>query len=357
MRIAQLAPLQERVPPPRYGGTELVVSVLTEELVRRGHEVTLFASGDSITSARLRAIWPHGLRTSTDVANSQPYEWVHVAAALEAAEEFDIVHNHQGELAMAVSNLVSTPMLTTVHNPVTKDLRIVWDRYDGFYNTVSKSAKKGMPDKNYVGPIYNSIDVASYPYVEAKDDYLLFVGRMSRDKGPHFAIEVARKLGKKLIMAAKVGVEDVRHFNLVVKPMIDGRQIQYLGEADAEAKRMLYARASCLLFPITWNEPFGLVLVEAMACGTPVIAFRHGAAPEIVADGKTGYLVDDADEMARAVMKINKIDPSVCRAHVECKFDAPRLADDYLLAYQLVLERSPRTRRVATDLRRWGQLR
>ncbi len=342
MRIAQLAPVQESVPPPRYGGTELVVSVLTEELVRRGHEVTLFASGDSVTSARLRYVCPSSLRTATDIVNHQPYEWAHVGFALESANEFDIIHNHQGELAMAMSNIVTTPMLTTIHNPVTKDLSVVWRQYDGFYNTVSKAAKRGMPDKNYVGAIYNSINVSSYPYSEEKDDYLLFVGRMSKDKGPHLAIEVARRLGKKLIMAAKVGLEDVDHYNNVVKPMIDGKQVVYIGEADAQTKKQLYAKASCLIFPIIWNEPFGLVLVEAMACGTPVVSFKYGAAPEIIEHGKTGYLVDESDEMIKAVLEIDKIDPSECRRHVERNFDAPRLADDYLAAYQFVLDRSPR---------------
>lgn len=338
MKIAQLAPLQESVPPPRYGGTELVVSVLTEELVRRGHDVTLFASGDSVTSARLRSVCPRSLRTASDIRNPSPYEWVHVGIALEAASEFDIIHNHQGELAMAMSNAIATPMLTTVHNPVTEDLRVVWSHYNGFYNTVSKAAKKGMPDKNYVGTVYNSIDVSSYPYCPQKDDYLLFLGRMSRDKGPHLAIEVARKLGKKLIMAAKVGVEDVEHFDNVVRPMIDGRQVEYLGEVDTQTKKALCAKASCLLFPITWDEPFGLVLVEAMACGTPVISFKYGAAREVVAHGKTGYLVDDCDDMVRAVLEIDKIDPADCRAHAVRNFDAPRMADDYLDAYKFVLD-------------------
>lgn len=338
MRIAQLAPLQESVPPPRYGGTELVVSVLTEELVRRGHDVTLFASGDSVTSARLCHVFPRSLRTAADIANPHPYEWVHVEAALEMAHEFDIIHNHQGELAMAMGNLVETPMLTTAHNPVTRDLRIVWDRYRGFYNTVSRAAKNGMPDRNFIGVIYNAINVSSYPFCAAKDDYLLFIGRMSRDKGPHLAIEVAKRLGKKLVMAAKIGAEDVEHFNNVVKPMIDGRLVEYIGEVDVDMKKKLFAKASCVLFPIIWNEPFGLVPVEAMACGTPVISFRSGAAPEVIVHERTGFIVDDLDEMAKAVSRVDRIDPAVCRAHVEANFDAPRMADDYLEAYSLVID-------------------
>ena len=340
MRIAQLAPLWERVPPPAYGGIEVVVHVLTEELVRRGHEVTLFASGDSLTTARLISVWDRSLRTAADIVNPAPYEWLHVAEALSRAHEFDIIHNHQGELAMAFANLVDTPMLTTVHNPPPKDSRIVWEHYRGFYNTVSRSGRKGLPRKNYLGVVYNSIDVDSFPFTEKKDGYLLYLGRMSRVKGPHVAIEVARRLGRKLVMAGKVGVEDVDHFTRVVGPMIDGKLVQYLGEADGDLKRKLYSSASCLLFPIRWNEPFGLVLVEAMACGTPVVAFNEGAAPEIIVDGQTGYLVNDLDEMVSAVRKVDQIDPSVCRQHVQDRFNVQRLADDYLAMYDLALQMS-----------------
>ncbi|MBI2954020.1 MAG: glycosyltransferase, partial [Chloroflexi bacterium] len=230
----------------------------------------------------------------------------------------------------------------TAHNPVTKDLVPVWRRYNGFYNTISKAAKRDMPDKNYIGAIYNSIDVASYPYSEAKDEYLLFLGRMSKDKGPHIAIQVAKKLGRKLIMAAKIGAEDVEHYRNVVKPMIDGRLIEYVGEVDASTKKELCSKAAGLLFPIIWNEPFGLAPVEAMACGTPVVSFKNGAAPEIVVSGKTGFLVDDADEMVQAVRDLDKINPLDCRKHVVRNFDAPRLADDYLAAYQFILDRVSR---------------
>ncbi|MBI4318016.1 MAG: glycosyltransferase family 4 protein [Chloroflexi bacterium] len=338
MRIAQVAPLQERVPPERYGGTEAVVHVLTEELVRRGHQVTLFASGDSITSAELVSVWPHSLRTARHIVNQQPYEWLHAGAALEMAEQFDILHNHQGELMIAMSRLVTTPMLTTTHNPASKDLRFAWQYYQGFYNTVSKAAKRGMPYPNWVGAIYNAIDVASFPFSDRKDDYMLFVGRMSADKGPHTAIDVAKRLGRKLLIAGKVGVEDEEHFENVVKPMIDGKVVEFLGEADSTMKRHLYAGASCVLFPITWNEPFGLVIIEAMACGTPVVAFNAGAVPELLVHGETGFIVNDIDEMIQAVRRVDRIDPRRCRDHVAQHFDAPRLADDYLAAYQFVLE-------------------
>ncbi len=337
MRIAQLAPLWETVPPPAYGGIEAVVYVLTEELVRRGHQVTLFASGDSLTSAHLNSVWPVSLRTAPEIVNIHPYQWLHVANALSNASGFDIIHNHQGELAMAFGSLIDTPMLTTVHNPPTRDSRIVWERYRWYYNTVSRSGKKGMPDRNYLGVVYNSIDVSAYPFSARKDGYLLYLGRMSREKGPEVAIEVARRLGQKLIMAGKVGVEDVDHFTQVVKPMIDGNLVEFIGEADSKLKRQLYLGASCLLFPIKWNEPFGLVIVEAMACGTPVVAFRQGAAREIILNGKTGYLVKNLDEMVSAVQMVESIDPAACRQSVEEKYTPSRLATDYLSLYQKIL--------------------
>ena len=342
MRILQLAPLWETVPPPAYGGTEAVVSVLVEELVRRGHQVTLCASGDSITSAQLFSVYPRSLRTADDLLDRQPYDWMHLALSLrEASSGYDIIHNHAGEPAMAMSHLVDLPMLTTTHCLITPDTRFIWDHYRGWYNTISRSARLTMPQVRggtYAGVVYNAIDVQSFPYEEDKEDYMLFLSRVAPDKGTHLAIEVARRTGLRLVIAAKVDRADRDYFHEVVEPLIDGKLVQFLGEADAALKRKLYAKARCLLLPICWEEPFGLVIPEAMACGTPVIAFRRGAAPEIVADGETGYLVDDVEGMVRAVYRVEHIDPRRCRRYVEERFDAPRLADDYLALYQRILE-------------------
>ena len=296
MRVLQLAPLWETVPPPRYGGTEAVVSVLCEELVRQGHEVTLCASGDSVTSAELSSVYPRSLRTADDLQDRQPYDWMHIALSLRAADGFDIVHNHAGELAMAMSHLVDVPMLSTMHCLVTPDTQFVWDRYCGWYNAISHAQRRAMPPVRggtYCGVVYNGIDVESFPYEEQKEDYLLFLGRVAPEKGTHLAIEAARRLGKRLIIAAKVDRADRQYFHDSVEPLIDGDLIQFVGEADGTLKRKLYARAYCLLVPICWEEPFGLVMVEAMACGTPVIAFARGAATELVVDGETGFLVHD----------------------------------------------------------------
>jgi glycosyltransferase involved in cell wall biosynthesis len=340
MKILQLAPLWERVPPPAYGGTEYVVSVLTEELVRLGHQVTLAASGDSQTTARLLAVFGRSLRTATEVKDPAPYNYVHVATALEAAADFDIVHNHAGELPMAMHSLSPTPMLTTLHNLVTPDARAVWDKYDGYFNTPSRAASAGLDHyPGFVGPINHGIPIASFPFQAKKEDYMLFLSRMSPEKGPIEAVEVARRLGKTLIMAGKVDAKDHEFFWSEVAPLIDGNLVRYVGEADATNKRELYRNACCVLFPIRWNEPFGLVPVEAMACGTPVVAFPFGAAPEIIADGLSGYLANDTADMARLVTQVDRLNPSAIRAYVERRFSSQTMAQAYIRTYEGILAR------------------
>jgi glycosyltransferase involved in cell wall biosynthesis len=267
---------------------------------------------------------------------------MHIALSLrEAASGYDIVHNHAGDLAMAMSHLVDLPMLTTMHCRITSDTQFVWDHYGGWYNTISRSARLTMPQVRggtFSGVVYNAIDVKSFPYDEDKADYLLFLSRLSPEKGAHLAIEVARRTGMPLLIAGKVDTFDGDYFQKMVEPLIDGKQVRFVGEADYVQKRELYAKARCLLLPICWEEPFGLAMPEAMACGTPVIAFRRGAAPEIIVHGETGFLVDDVDGMVEAVYETNRIDPARCRRHVEERFDVPRMADNYLALYQRILE-------------------
>jgi glycosyltransferase involved in cell wall biosynthesis len=343
MRILQIAPLWETVPPPAYGGTEAVASLLTEELVRRGHQVTLYASGDSRTRAELLSVLPHSLRTASDLQDPWPYAWLHSAMALKEASEFDIIHNHAGELTMAMSHLVpDVPMLSTMHCLITTDTKFVWDRYAGYYNTISISQRRNMPplaSGHFVGVVYNAIDVSSFTFDDRKEDYLLFLSRISVDKMPHLAVEVARRTGRRLIIAGKVDRVDESYFNSTLAPLIDGKQIQFMGEADARLKRELYAKAYCLVLPLCWEEPFGLVMVEAMASGTPVVAFGRGSAPEVLLDGETGYIVRDVNEMVKAVGRIDRIDPRRCRRHVEENFDAPVMADRYLQAYHRIIAR------------------
>jgi len=344
MKILQIAPLWEPVPPPAYGGTEAVVYLLVEELVRRGHDVTLCASGDSNTSAKLQACYPVSLRTADHLEDRGPYSLQHSAMALRDASEYDIVHNHAGEEVMAMSQLVrDVPMLTTMHCLMTPDTKFIWDNYRGHYNTISWSQHRNMPPvrgPRFAGVAYNGIDVASFPFQEKKEDFLLFMGRISPEKGPHLAIEVARRTDKRLVMAGKVDQADEKFYAEVVAPLIDDRKVVYVGEADGGMKRDLYRRASCVLMPLTWEEPFGLVMAESLACGTPVVALKRGAAPEIIQDGETGFVVETVDEMVEAVGRAAEIRPLDCRRHVERRFDATVMADAYLRLYEGILRRT-----------------
>jgi len=341
LKILQIAPLWETVPPPAYGGTEAVVHVLVEELVRQGHDVTLFASGDSRTTARLKSCYPVSLRTAVGIESKSVYSWQHAALALKDADDYDIVHNHGGEEVMALSHLVpDVPMLTTMHCLITPDTKFVWDRYQGHYNNISWSQHRLMPavrGGTFAGVAYNGSDVSSFPFQAEKGDHLLFLSRIAEEKGPHLAVEVARRTGKRLVLAGKVDQVDRRFFHDIVEPLIDGDQVIFNGEADARIKRELYRSASCVLLPITWDEPFGLVMTEAMACGTPVIVFNRGAAAEIVEHGETGFVVENVDEMVQAVSQLSTIDPAYCRAHVEQRFGAPAMAKRYVEIYGSIL--------------------
>lgn len=341
MKILQIAPLWESVPPATYGGTEAVVHLLVEELVKLGHDVTLVASGDSMTSARLKSCYPRSLRTAP-IQDKVPYSLMHSAVALREAEAYDIVHNHAGEEILAMSALLrDVPMLTTMHCMITPDTKYIWDHYGGFYNTISWSQARNMQKMaggRFAGVVYNGIDVASFPFQGEKSDHLLFLGRISMDKGTHLAIEVAKRTGRRLLIAGKVDPADYNYFLSMVAPHLDGERIVYAGEADAGLKRELYREASCVLMPILWEEPFGLVMAESQACGTPVIVFNRGAAPEIVRDGETGFVVDTVEEMTQAVARVGEIDASACRANVEHRFDAKAMADCYIETYGQILE-------------------
>ncbi len=350
MKILLLAPVWERVPPPAYGGTELVVHLLTEELVRQGHDVTLFASGDSVTSATLLSVYPESLRPVRDtVPEPDHIVWLHAAAALrEEQNGYEIIHNRAGDLPLLFSSLLDIPMITTFHGPPSPLLDQMWPTYRGFYNSISDSHRRGFPAGGYLGTIYHGIDVETFPFDADKDDYLLFLSRVSGEKGPLEAIEIARRLGKRLVMAGKVDWRDREFFEEKVAPLIDGERVSFLGEADARMKRELYRKASALLLPLQWDEPFGLVMVEAMACGTPVLALRRGSAPELIVDGKTGFIADTVDGLEEAARHVNEISPFDCRRHVEENFRPQIMADHYLEAYAHVLRYRTRDALVGT---------
>ena len=264
MKVLQIAPLWETVPPPAYGGTEAVVHVLVEELVREGHDVTLWASGDSQTSAQLESCYPVSLRTAEGLECRPVYSWQHAALSLKNARDYDIIHNHAGEEVMALSHLVpDVPMLTTMHCLITPDTKFIWDRYEGYFNTISWSQRELMPPVSgghFAGVAYNAVDVSTFPFQAEKADYLLFLSRISPEKGPQLAVEVARRTGRRLIIAGKVDEVDRQLFAEVVEPLIDGDQIIFKGEADGMMKRELYRSAAGLLMPLAWTSRSALCL-------------------------------------------------------------------------------------------------
>ena len=343
MRIAQIAPLWERVPPPGYGGIELVVGLLTDELVRRGHDVTLFASGDSITLAKLESVHPQALRLDPNVKECGIYDMLQLSRVYEQAQEFDIIHSHMGCGALPYGTLVKTPTLHTLHGIFTPDNEKMFKHARKQpYTSISNSQRKRELGLNYVATVYNGVDVDSYEFYEQPDNppYLAFLGRISPEKGTHLAIEIAKRSGWHLKIAGKVDKVDVEYFETLIKPQIDGQQIEYLGEANHQQKNRLMGGAVATLFPITWPEPFGLVMIESMAAGTPVIAIELGSTSEVIADGKTGFLCQDLDECIAAIDQIPTLSRQDCRQHVRDKFSVQCMVEGYEAVYrQLISER------------------
>lgn len=344
MRVAQIAPLWESVPPPAYGGTELIVSLLTDELVCRGHEVTLFASGDSHALAKLQPGCETALR-SLDVT-PQTYavqEQAQLSRVFGSAHEFDIIHSHVDFAAFPYADLVKTPVVHTLHGALLSAVERVFIQY-AHQNFVSISNAQRRPQLgiNYVATVYNAISTDKFTfYPQAADPpYLAFLGRMSPEKGPHLAIEIAKRAGWPLKMAGKVDAADRDFFEQEIAPNFDGQQIEFLGEANHEQKNRLVGGAAAFLFPITWPEPFGLVMAESMACGTPVIAMTLGSAPEVIVEGQTGFLGHTVEDCIAAIAKIPSINRQTCRNHVLTHFDLDRMVDDYEQVYQnLVAQR------------------
>lgn len=340
MRIAQIAPLWERVPPPAYGGIELVVGLLTDELVRRGHEVTLFASGDSLSLAKLVSVHPRAIRLDPSVKDCSIYEMLQLAVVYERAAEFDIIHSHMGYVTLPYTNLVKTPTVHTLHGIFTPDNEKMF-KYGKKqpYISISDSQREPRLGLNYVATVYNGIDVSSYDFYAQPNEppYLAFLGRMSPEKGPHLAIEIAKRTGWRLKMAGKVDVVDVEFFEREIKPQIDGKQIEYLGEANHAQKNALMGCAVATLFPITWREPFGLVMVESMASGTPVIAMNLGSTQEVIAHGETGFLCNNIQECISAIDQVSELDRYACREYVEDHFSVRQMTDGYEAVYQDIL--------------------
>jgi glycosyltransferase involved in cell wall biosynthesis len=342
MRIAQIAPLFESVPPRLYGGTERVVAYLTEELVRQGHQVTLFASEDSITAAELVPCAPRALRLDPGVRDPLPHHMIMLDKVRERADEFDILHFHVDYLHFPLFRSERGRTLTTLHGR--QDLVDHMPFYRRFSDmplvSISNAQRAPLPGVNFVGTVYHGLPLGLHaPTFESHGGYLAFLGRISPEKRPDRAIAIARAAGLPLKIAAKVDKADDVYFRDVIAPMLDDGGVEFIGEINDHAKGEFLGQAAGLLFPIDWPEPFGLVMIEAMACGTPVLAFRCGSVPEIIEDGLTGRIVSDVGEAVRAVPELLKLDRKAIRARFEERFSAPRMASDYIKIYQKMLRK------------------
>ncbi len=340
MKIAQISSLSERVPPPGYGGIELVVSYLTDELVRRGHDVTLFASGDSQTLAKLEAVCPHALRVGLEVKEYAAYEMQEVNQVYQRAEEFDIIHSHVGTVALALASIAQTPTVHTLHLPFITSNRDVYTQHkQQAYVSISNAQRQ--INLNYVGTIYHGIDLEDYPFVAQHQEppYLAFLGRLAPDKGPQHAIAIAKKAGWHLKMAGKIKAIDSEFYEQEVAPHIDGEQIQYLGEINHAEKVELLGNAAITLFPINWEEAFGILMIESMATGTPVIAMSLGSVPEVIAHGVSGFVCQSYDEMAAMIPAALELNRQTCREHVENKFNMSQMVDQYEAVYRKIIQR------------------
>ncbi len=339
MRIAQIAPLYEAVPPKFYGGTERVIHYLTEELVEMGHEVTLFASGDSVTKAELIPMVKEALRLNPDIIDPMPYHIVQLDEVISLHKSFDIIHFHTDYFHFPLSSRISTPVVTTLHGRLdVPDLQHIFNSFTlQPMVSISDNQRYPLPQANWAGTVYHGLPQNLLPFQSGEGNYLAFVGRISPEKGIDRAIEIAVKSGIPLKIAAKVDKVDMEYFGAEIEHLLDHPLIEFIGEINETEKSSFLGNAKALLFPINWSEPFGLVMIEAMSCGTPVIAFNNGSVPEIIDEGKTGFIVNDVEEAVEAVKNINSLLRSMVRKMFENRFTSARMARDYLKIYESLI--------------------
>lgn len=348
MRIAQVAPLVEAVPPKLYGGTERIVSYLTESLVELGHEVTLFASGDSVTSAKLDAMWPVALRLSYGEMSAIAATLRMMELVRRRASDFDIIHFHLDFYPYSAFSRQGTPYVTTLHGR--QDLPEQQAFFDTFNElsvvSISHAQRSTLRGVNWAGNVYHGIPKLLLRPLETKRNYLAFLGRITPVKRVEKAIQIAERCGIPLKIAAKVDAADELYFEREVKPLLRSPLVDYIGEINDDEKSAFLSGAHALLFPIDWPEPFGLVMIEAMACGTPVVAYRRGSVPEVLEHGLTGFVVDDEEQAVLAVRRLGELDPARVREVFEKRFTAERMARDYVDIYRaLIDERAAPTQR------------
>ncbi len=345
MKIAQLASVWERIPPTTYGGAELITSYITEGLLKRGHKVTLFATGNSITKAKLVSIFPKGLYRANIPWSNSTYPFLNTLEAFKRAKEFDIIHNHAGIPGLFFTNFVKTPTISTLHSSSTVKDKLIRKKFpDALYVAISRFQAKAFNLPKNTPVIYNGIRLKDYPFSTKKREYLIWLGRISKEKGTKEAIEIAKKSGEKLIIAGKVDKFDppqLEYYQKEIAHLIDNYQIKYLGEVSNRKIPSYLSKAKAILVPLNWDEPFGLTMIEAMACGTPVIAFRKAAVSEIVIQGKTGFILPHGDiqGMVKAVKKIGQINPKACREQVEKNFTVEEMVDKYEKLFKTIIKK------------------
>ena len=335
MHIAVLAPIAWRTPPRHYGPWENVAALLTEGLVSRGYDVTLFATADSQTSGNLHAVCPRGYEEDRALI-PKVWECLHISELFEHGDGYDIIHNHFDYLPLTYSGLTTTPLVTTIHGFSSPGILPVYEKYNSRSFYVSISDADRSPDLDYIKTIHHGIDIQLFEFQSTPDDYLLFFGRIHNDKGARQAIEIAQACGKKLILAGII--QDQAYFDRYVAPHIDGDTVTYVGSVGPAARNRLLGQACALLHPIQFDEPFGLAVIESMACGTPVIAFERGSMPELIESGMNGFLVHTVEAAIDAVARIPEIDRFDCRRHVEQHFTVARMVQDYMQVYETILD-------------------
>jgi glycosyltransferase involved in cell wall biosynthesis len=342
MRIAQVAPLYESVPPKHYGGTERVASYLTEELMRQGHEVTLFASGDSVTKARLVATCPRSLRLDPRCRDQMAHHYVMLENVFQRAAEFDIIHFHIDYMHFPLSRREGLIHVTTLHGRL--DIPDLVPLYQEFREmpviSISNGQREPLPWANWQATVYHGLPADIYQFRPEPGSYLAFLGRISPEKRVDRAIEIAKKAGMPLKIAAKIDLVDKTYFESVIEPLLQNSLVEFIGEIGDGEKSEFLGNAYALLFPIDWPEPFGLVMIEAMACGTPVIAYRGGAVPEVMEQGHTGFVVDGMDEAVEAVLRVPTLSRRRCREVFEQRFTSARMAHKYVQVFERLLEKN-----------------
>jgi glycosyltransferase involved in cell wall biosynthesis len=336
MKIAMLSPIAWRTPPRHYGPWENVVSLLTEGLVDRGVDVTLFATGDSRTRGRLQSVCPRGYEEDGELL-PKVWECLHISAVFEQGDAFDLIHNHFDYLPLTYSGMTRTPLLTTIHGFSSPKILPVYQKYNRRTHFVAISRADRSPLLDYIATIHHGIDLNQFTFRPEHGEYLLFFGRIHPEKGTAECIQVARRTGMRLVMAGIV--QDRDYFETRVKPLVDDRRVVYAGSAGPRQRDRLLGGAYALLHPIGFDEPFGLSVVEAMACGTPVVAFNRGSMPEVIRHGTTGYLVADLEEMIRRVPEVRGLDRRLCRRWVEQRFSVERMVESYIEVYREIIQK------------------